>query len=170
MLKPLLSSRKAQTKIKEMIFMVVFLAILFIIVGLFYLRISTSGIKNEFYESSKAGAILLALKLADSPEMSCGDTNCIDTDKLVVLKQHNAYKTFWTVDGLVVKRIYPFQNQTIECVPGNYPNCNTYTLKQPANYSSQDSSYVSLCRIESKNGYLYNKCELGQIIVYTSRE
>jgi len=163
-------SKKSQTKIKEMIFMVAFLAIFFVIVGLFYLVITTSGLKQSFYESSKSGSILLAIKLADSPEMSCGESNCVDTDKLVAFKQHSAYKNFWLVDGIVVKRLYPSENKTIECNVGNYPNCNTYTIKSPSNYSSQDSSYLSLCRIESKNNYLYKKCDLGKIIVYTSRE
>jgi hypothetical protein len=165
-----INCKKAQTKIKEMVFMIAFLAIFFVIVTLFFLAISTAGIKDKFYESSKSGAMMLAIRLADSPEMSCGDSNCIDTDKLVVFKQHTAYKNFWLVDGLVVKRIYPFQNSSVECTPGNYPNCNTYTIKTPSNYSSQDSSYLSLCRIESKNNYLYKKCELGKIIVYTSRK
>ncbi|MBM3247650.1 hypothetical protein FJZ17_03885 [Candidatus Pacearchaeota archaeon] len=163
-------SRKSQTKIKEMVFMIAFLAIFFVIVALFFLAVSTAGIKSQFYDSSKAGAILLAIKLADSPEMSCGEANCIDTDKLVAFKQHTAYKNFWLVDGLVVKKIYPFQNSSVECNTGNYPNCNTYTIKTPSNYSSQDSSYLSLCRIENKNNYLYKKCELGKIIVYTSRK
>lgn len=163
-------TKKSQAKIKEMIFMLVFLAVLFIIVALFYLMISTSGLKQDFYESMKEGSILLAIKLADSPEMNCGESNCVDTDKLVAFKEHSAYKTFWLVDGIVVKKIYPAENKTIECNPGNYPNCNTYTIKAPKNYSSQDSSYLSLCRIESKNNYLYKKCDLGKIIVYTSRD
>jgi hypothetical protein len=170
MLAPIYNSKRSQTKIKEMVFMIAFLAIFFVIVALFFLVVSTAGIKDKFYEGSKAGAIMLAIKLADSPEMSCGETNCIDTDKLVVFKQHTAYRNFWLVDGLVIKKLYPSQTPSVECSPGNYPNCNTYTIKAPSNYSSQDSSYLSLCRIESKNSYLYKKCELGKIIVYTSRK
>ena len=163
-------SKKSQAKIKEMMFMLVFLAVFFVIVGLFYLTITSSGLKKDVYESTKAGAIMLAVRLADSPEFNCGSSNCIDTDKLVVLNQNLAYVSFWQVDGLVIKRLFPSQNSSVECTPGTYPNCNTYTIKSPSNYSSQDSSYVSLCRIESKNNYFYKKCELGKIIIYTSTQ
>jgi hypothetical protein len=164
--------RKGQLKIKEMIFMLIFITIFFVIVLLFYLAISSQGLKNSVYQSTKEGAILLVERLADSPELSCGQSLCVDTDKLVILKQQAVYANFWDIDGLVIKKLYPQGvegNTTRECNSGTYPNCNTYTIKTPANYSAPDETYVSLCRADTKEGYGYQKCELGKIIVYTKK-
>ncbi len=165
-------SKKGQYKIKEMIFMLLFITIFFVIVLLFYLAISGQNLKNEFYQNTKQGAILLVAKLADSPELSCGgkDSVCIDSDKLVVFKEHSVYKNFWNIDGLVIKQIYPNDlNASKECNSGTYPNCNTYTIKAPVNTSVPDESYVSLCRVDLKEGYNYKKCTIGKIIVYTAK-
>ena len=164
------TSKKAQYKIKEMIFMLIFITLFFVIVLLFYLAISGQNLKNSVSESTRTGAILLAARLADSPELSCGESLCIDTDKLLFLKEHSVYKNFWTVDGLVVKRVYPAIEGTKECTAGNYPNCNTYTIKAPVNNSAPDESYASLCHVDSKDGYSYKRCELGKIIVYSAKK
>jgi hypothetical protein len=166
-----LNSKKGQYKIKEMIFMLIFITIFFAIVFLFYISISSSGIKETYYQNMKTGALLLVTRLADSPELGCGKSLCIDSDKLVVLKEHQVFSNFWTIDGLVIKKIYPDSaNKTIECNVGNYPNCNTYTIKKPINNSVPDESFASLCRVESKDRFSYQKCELGKILVYTSKE
>jgi len=161
---------RAQYKIKEMMFMLIFITIFFVIVLLFYLAISGQNLKTSVSQSVRTGAILLVTRLADSPELSCGESLCIDTDKLLYLKEHSVYKNFWTIDGLVIKRIYPVLQGNVECNEGNYPNCNTYTIKTPVNYSSPDESYASLCRVDSKDGYTYTRCELGKIIVYSAKK
>ena len=169
-----LQHKGAQYKIKEMIFMLIFITIFFIIVLLFYLAISGQNLNQKVYETSKTGAILLVTRLADSPELGCGggESLCIDSDKLLVLKEHAQYQTFWSVDGLVIKKLYPLGsegNVTKECNSGTYPNCNTYTIKKPSNNSAPDETYASLCRADSKEGYGYKKCEIGKIIVYTKK-
>ena len=166
-----LISKRGQYKIKEMIFMLIFITIFFAIVFLFYISLSSSGIKESYYQNMKTGALLLVTRLADSPELGCGKSLCIDTDKLVVLKEHQVFSSFWTIDGLVIKKLYPESgNRTIECNVGNYPNCNSYTIKKPLNNTMPDESFASLCRVESKDGFSYQKCELGKILVYTSGE
>ena len=163
--------KRAQIKVQEMSFMLLFLFIFFILVLLFYLAVSLSGLKETFYENSRAGYILLASRLADSPELSCGGSEslCVDADKLVVFIGHENYKNFWSLDGLVVKRIYHGLNVSKECNIGNYPNCNTYVIKRPGNNSIADASYVNLCRKDTANGYSYTKCEIGKIFVYTTK-
>jgi len=165
-------SKSGQIKVQEMIFMLLFLFIFFSIIFLFYLRFSLNSVKKDFYVSSREGSIQLVSRIADSPELSCGysKTLCVDADKLIVLTNHNNYKSYWDINGLVVTRIYPYQNQTIECNLANYPNCNTYVIKAPAGNYVSDSSYVILCHREYENPYNYDKCDLAKITVYTAKK
>jgi len=162
------NSKKSQTNIKEMIFVLIFIFFFFIIVFLFYITTTMSGIKTSVYESQKDRALMLVMRIADSPELSCGAGNSIDMDKLVIFKEHTIYKNFWKIDGLVIKKLLPYSNETIECTIGNYPNCNTFTVIKPINDSVADANFVSLCRTDTKNGYNYKRWELGRIMIYTS--
>ena len=160
-------SKQGQMKIMEMSFMIIGLVVFFVIVGMFVLLITTSSFRQKANEAKQENAILLVSKIADSPEFSCGETLCVDTDKLIVLKNSSAYRSYWAdISGLVVKRIYPETNKGVECYLVNYPQCDTYTIMPPKGNVSLQSSYVNLCRREYKNGYPYEQCELGKIIAY----
>lgn len=159
-------SKKSQMKINEMIFMIIALVIFFAIVLMFYLSISLSGLKDSVTQSSRDKSIMLVSQLADSPELSCGKSKCIDADKLLIIANHPLYRAFWDVSGLVVEKITN-DNKTVECNLGNYPKCNTIILKRPLNNTIPDSSIVSLCMKDSKNGYLYDKCEMARIMVWS---
>jgi hypothetical protein len=161
-------SRRSQIKIQEMIFMVLALVVFFIIIALFYITISLSDIKSVVVKLERTNAITLAARLADSPELSCGKSKCIDTDKLIALINHPRYKDFWDIDGLRIERAFPFDSEIIKCSMGNYPNCNVFMIKESKN-TIEDSTFVSLCRKEFKNGYIYDECELGKIIVSTKQ-
>jgi len=150
--------------------MLLALVLFFVIVGLFWLSLAGSGLKRSFEELESQKTVSSMIRLADSPELGCGDERlCIDVDKVVAIKDNPNFERYWEIDGLVIKKIYPVINNTIECDVGNYKNCNTFTLKQPSSESSSVSSFVSLCSQESESGYSYDKCEVGLILAYMKK-
>ena len=152
--------------------MIIAIAVLFLLVALFWLSISLNKLNQEVYAGKKTEAVLLVSMLSESPEFNCADPGkslCVDTDKIITLKLHPHYANFWGVDGLQVKKVYPYENKTVECTLGNYPRCNTFTIIAPSTGEIEDSSYASLCRKEYKNGYMYDECELGKISVFTRK-
>jgi len=167
-------SKHSQMRIMEMSFMIIGITVFFVLVGLFWLSISISGMRERVETSTRESAILLVSRLAGSPEFECSDTKplCVDADKLLVLKDHKNYARFWQVDGIQVKKVYPYENKTIECSEGNYPGCNVFTIKPVPSEAGlvEDSSFISLCREEYKNGYNYKHCELGKISVFTKKQ
>jgi len=169
-----LECKRSQMQIQEMSFMLVGLAVFFMIVLLFYVVISLSGLKQRVAESTREGNILLVSMLAGTPEFSCAEKStslCVDGYKVLALKNNLNYASFWNVDGLKIQKFYPYTNNTIECSIGNYDICNTITLvkEKPTEVNNlhRDSSYVTLCVRESENDYLYSRCELAKIIVST---
>lgn len=167
-----IKSLRSQMKIQEMSFMIIALVVFFIIVLLFYLAISLSGLKQRFDASTRAGNILLVSKIAESPEFSCADASsilCVDEDKILALKQNKAYTSFFQVDGLKIETLRLLNESQLECSLGNYPNCNIITIVSNKSNSVADSSFISLCRKEYKNGYTYNKCEPAKITIWTQK-
>lgn len=158
--------------LKEMSFMIIALAIFFSLVLLFYLVTSLSGLKKDVEVGKRESSITLVAKLAGSPEFTCakGGSLCVDVEKLVALTNHQDYSRFWGNDlvGLRVEKVYPQANTTIKCTSGNYDRCTTFIIKQKTTSNViEDSSYVSLCRREFKNGEGYYQCDLGKIIIST---
>ena len=155
--------------LKEMSFMIIALAIFFSIVLLFYLVISMSGLKKDVEVGKRESSILLVAKLAGSPELACagGHSLCVDVEKLISLTNHPEYARFWGNDlvGLRVERIYPRESNS-SCNKMNYNLCSTFIIKQKTTANViEDSSYISLCMKEFKNGYGYDQCDLGKIII-----
>jgi len=150
--------------------MIIALVIFFTLVLLFYLSFSMARIKETSDVLSRQKNVLLIASLAGTPEFACAETEslCVDADKVLALKNHPVYSTFWNVDGLKIEKVFPRLNKTIECNAGNYPNCNTFTFVANKSNTIADSSYVSLCRKEFKN-YPYDRCELAKIIVWTQK-
>ena len=72
-----------------MAFMIVAVIILLTLVGMFVLNIRYANLKETASELNKQNAVLLASKIANSPEFSCGSaygvqrSNCIDFDKVM---------------------------------------------------------------------------------------
>ena len=161
---------KAQLKIQQMAFMLMAVTLFFVLVGMFVLVIKFSGLKESAAELEEKNAMLLVTKLANSPEFSCGEVfggtkvNCIDADKVMALKENiNKYNDFWGKETNVeIRKIYP--KGDITCTRGNYPNCNVINL-QSKKITAEHSNFVSLCRKESFEGEIYDKCELAKIMV-----
>jgi hypothetical protein len=168
-----LKSKKTQSRIQEMIFMILAIAVFFILVLLFYLAVSLGNIKRTAEAGTRSGAILLIAGLAGSPEFNCPESSgiCVDTDKLLVLSNYSEYSRFWNVAGLRVERVYPILEKNIICNKFNYPRCNIYLIVPSKSQNVvRDESYVSLCRIEYKNEHRYTQCDLGKIIVETEKK
>ena len=162
---------KAQMKIQQMTFMLIAVTLFFVLVGMFLLVIKFSDIKQSATELCEKNAQLLTTKLANSPEFSCGEafgtlkTNCIDADKAMALKENiGKYRNFWDVSNIEIRKIYPAGSEKI-CEEGNYPDCNLIRLRSEDIEGVYLSNFVSLCRKESYDGIIYNKCELAKLMI-----
>lgn len=166
-----LNSKKGQLKIQQMAFMLVAVFFLFILAGLFFLSISLYNLKKTAVNLEEQNSMLLASKLANSPEFSCGNSfggsrlNCIDFDKLIVLQDlKNQYADLWGVAKIEVRKIFPADNSI--CSDENYPNCGVINiLDKKVNTLPAASNFVSLCRKEANERMIYDKCELALLLI-----
>lgn len=169
--KQLIIKKNSQVKIQEMLFMLIGLTIFLSLVLLFFISFSLNNIKESAAEGARQGSIVLASRLAATPEFECAENDialCVDADKVISLMNHKEYVRFWKVKGLKIEKIYPATNKTVECSRANYPNCNVFTIINGGNTNIiWDSSYISLCREEYDGGYPYPLCELGKISIGT---
>lgn len=165
--------KKAQMKIQQMALMLLAVTLFFVIVGLVVLTFVFSGTRDSAQNQQEQNAITLAMKIANSAELSCGRAfgtgkiNCIDADKVMVLKeQANKYSDFFGVSNIGIYTIFPITNQQIECNLGNYPNCNYIRLfdKELTGFG-QAKNFVTLCRKENLGGDVYDKCELAMLVI-----
>ena len=165
--------KKGQVKLQQTAFMLIAIILFFVLVGLAFLGYKMSGLKEKATEIQEENAKMLATKMANSPEFSCGNsfgtlkTNCIDIDKVMALKSNiEKYSGFWGIAGISIVRVYPkFSN--VNCSLGNYPNCGVLGVYSENKVKGADySNFVSLCRKELENGETINKCDIGKILVY----
>jgi len=165
-----LDRRKGQMKIQQMAFMLIAVTLFFSLVGMFMLVLQFSNLQESASVIEERNALLLVIKLANSPEFSCGNSfgsgklNCVDSDKIMALKGKNEeYENFWDVSNIQIRKIYPLVND-VECTLETYPDCNIIKIRE-GNISSEFSNFVSLCRKENVDGEVENKCELARIMV-----
>jgi len=187
--KPL--SKKAQMKIQQMSFLLIAVFMFFALVGMIVITVMLSNIKDSVTNLREQNAKLLASRIANSPEFSCGEsfgeqkTDCIDLDKVMVLKDNiGKYKNFWGVTNIEIRKDYPLAIVGRQPVTGErectkdpsatypsptYPNCNYIQLLNGANDAGKTgfdtSNFVALCRKQSYRGEVVNKCEIGKIII-----
>ena len=159
-----------QIKIQQMAFMLIAVTIFFALVGMFFLTIEVSRIRESSGELEEKNALLLVTKLANSPEFSCGESfgsgkvNCIDADKAMALKKYaKDYSNFWGISNIQIRKIYPVNNGK-ECDSGNYPDCEIIKIKN-GEITSEYSNFVSLCRKEIFGEGYYDKCEVAKLMV-----
>ncbi len=163
--------KKAQMKIQQMSFMLIATLIFFVLIGMVVLVYSFSGLKQKATDLGEQNAVLLASKIANSPEFSCGNAygtgsvNCIDMDKLMIVKDKSEYFNFWDVSGIEIRNTYPSFEEDIICDSSNYPNCNLLKLTNEDFKGTAVSNFVSLCHIESMEGMPSTKCNIGKIII-----
>ena len=170
-------NKKAQLKIQQMAFMLIAVTLFFVLVGLFILVIYMSGLKDGAESLNEKNAALLAAKLSNSPEFSCGNSfggtklNCIDGDKVMVLKENiNDYgianKNFWGVQNIEIRKIYPSEYGDTECNRGNYNNCGVLKIFDEEMIGTIYSNYVLLCKKAlSEDGHPRDKCEMAMFMI-----
>ncbi len=164
--------KSGQFRIQQMAFMLMAVTLFFALVGMFILAIKFSGLKESATALEEKNAMLLVTKLANSPEFSCGEAfgssriNCIDADKVMMLRENiDKYTNFWGVSNIEIRKIYPSENFGVICDLGNYPDCNIIQLRSKEVAGYDMSNFVSLCRKESFDEEVYDKCELARIMV-----
>lgn len=167
-----MKNKKAQMKIQQMTFMLIAVVLFFVLVGLIVIVFQIGGLKESANQLEEKNAMLLVGQLANSPEFSCGEAfgsknNCVDEDKLMVLKDNQKYADFWQVAGIEIIKIYPNeQDGEVECTAENYPDCNKITIiSKDVNKGPYQSTFVSLCRKEILDEKLYDKCEMAKLLV-----
>lgn len=167
------SSNKAQLKIQEMAFMLLAVVLFFTLVGLFVLTLVYSNLHDEATRINEERTISAVSSLADTPELSCvaAKSNCIDGDKLVSLLGKQEYAQFWPFSSLKVIQFNGLEKNEsalIDCNFANYPDCDLYVIYDRHIPNERAiHSFVSLCRKEYENGYVYDHCELAKIIAGT---
>ena len=164
--------KSAQMKIQQMAFVLIAVTLLFVLFGLFITAFMFSDLKNSAGELGNKNALLLVSRLANSPELSCGNVfgisglNCVDSDKAMMLVGNiERYENFWGVGEIQIRKISdPGEKQ---CSLGNYPDCDFITVySKEVNKGAPYSNFISLCRKEAYESEVYNKCELARLIVF----
>ncbi len=78
-----------------MAFMLIAVTLFFVMIGMFVLVIKLAGLKDAANTLEEEESMLLAAKLANSPEFACGESfggtaiGCIDADKVMALEKKN---------------------------------------------------------------------------------
>lgn len=166
-----LQGKRGQMKMQQMAFMLIAVTILFVFVGLFFLKIILSDNRQSANVLEEKNALLLVSKLADSPEFSCGSSfggpksNCVDFGKVVALKDSSEkYSKFWDVEGIIIRKVFPEEEKV--CTRENYPDCGEIVIIEREGEGIGVSNFVSLCRKEKIDGIINDICEIARIIVY----
>lgn len=163
--KMLVKSKRSQLKIQEMAFMLMAVIIFFVLAGMFFMIMMYRDLFAQANTLEKEKAISTAMNIANTPEFSCGESLCIDTDKLIVMQNRTNYKGFWPITSFVVHKISK-DTEIIPCNLKNYPNCNFFEVyKEEVGTEQGVETFVSLCRKDKVGEFIYDKCELGRVII-----
>ena len=151
--------------------MLMAVVLFFILAFLFFIVVKYRGMYREASLLEQEKVLSTISKLADTAEFSCPSPQralCIDADKIMVMKNREAYSGFFPVTSLSVVQIFPTENKTLtECTMENYPNCNVFRIYKKETKTGNEetiSTFVSLCRKEVENNYIYDKCSLGKMV------
>ncbi len=158
---------KAQMKIMQMAFMIIAIFIFFALVGLFFLRIQLGDVESNAAQLQKEQAISSLKVIADMPELACGGSEslCLDEDKLRVMSGNfsSVYDLLWPVASVKVYRVYPAFSEILECPS---LGCNYYEIYDSGQTNVKEySTYVSICKKIEEVGYVYDRCEVGKLVV-----
>ena len=166
-------NKKAQLKIQEMLFMILAVFFFFVLAGLFAFSILYSNLYSEANQIAEERTFSSITNLAESPEFTCGESNCVDADKVRGLikyeSQRHNYDDFRPFSSLAVVKSSGFdktEDEMLECTITNYPNCDLFVVyDKEVDNERAISSFVALCRKELENEYTYDKCEIAKLMV-----
>ncbi|MAH47980.1 hypothetical protein CMI37_19315 [Candidatus Pacearchaeota archaeon] len=160
---------KAQLKIQQMAFMIVAVFFFFILVGLFFISWQSKSLTDSYEDLQKRQALSSLEVISNMPELNCDSQEnlCLDGDKLDVLAggRGAGYGDFWPVASVKVYKIYPSfaESGKVQCPA---LGCNYWEIYNSGQASSEEfSSYVNICRKMKEGGYVYNKCEIGKLVL-----
>lgn len=159
-------NKKADMKIQQMTFMIIFVFIFFAFVGLFFIKIQTHGL-TATSESLKKQATISSLEtITNMPELNCesGKPFCIDEDKLYVLSSmSDVYSNLWPIASIEVRKLYPKITKEVVC-PGE--NCTTYKIYKSSQESIQVyGTFVSLCKKIRRDGQSQDDCTIARLSI-----
>ena len=154
--------KRSQFQIQQMAFMIVAVVIFFVLVGLFFLAYQSQSLRGSFAHLQRDKAISSLSVIANMPEISCGDL-CVDVDKVEALSEKD-YSDFWGIASLKVYKVYPsFGSSVVKCPA---PDCNYWEIHNSGQGNiSELPSYVSICRKVKEEGSIYDRCEIGKMLV-----
>jgi len=165
----MVSLKKAQLRIQEMSFMLVAVALFFVLIGLFGLSFLNSNLQKNAQSIQEAEVLASVINLAESPEFSCVNqrSGCVDMYKVIGLMNNENYENYWEFSSLSILRESGFnksKENLIDCF--GEEDCDRFVVFDK-NIKNEEkiSSFISLCHIEYENYYPYEKCELGKLIV-----
>jgi len=171
--------KRGQVKIQQTALMLMAITLLFVLVGMFFLSFKMSSLKEDVNTLEEKNAVILASKLSENPEFSCGEAfgtklvNCIDSDKLMAFSANSErYERFFGIEGVQVRKILRDSSEAnIECSFEHYPNCGFFNvIGNEDDQGFTQSSFVSLCRKEKIGNYFEDKCELAHLIIKYERK
>ena len=162
--------KRSQMKIQQMAFMLMALTLFFVLIGLIFMAGQLSGVRESATNLERENAEKLIMKLANSPEFSCGESfgtakiDCVDFDKIIVFRDMvSDYSKFWGVADIEIVKLYPEASQTT-CSYRNYPDCKTTRIySENVKKKPPISNFVSLCRKDVVNEEVLEICELARI-------
>ena len=128
-------SKKAQLKIQEMAFVLLALALLAAIAGIFFIRLQSGNIAQAGEEAQQKTAISLLDKIASITELNCREGRiCIDEDKALIASSNpsKVKNLFQGIKRAEIRRIYPQGDSLIIYASG----------KGNQSYST----FINLCR------------------------
>ena len=162
-------NNKGQLKIQEMAFFLVAIILFFILVGLFVFSIVFQNLGRGATSIAEERTLSSITNLADSPEFSCGEPNCVDADKIMGLMKNKDYANFWPFSSLkVITNFEKPEEELIKCDSYNYPDCELFVIYDKNVKNEREiSNYVALCRVELENDYNYKKCEIAKLVAGT---
>jgi hypothetical protein len=162
----ILSVKKADMKIQQMTFMILFVFIFFAVAGLFFLSIQSSKITQTFNLLQKETAVSSMQSIANMPELNCDPSRsfCIDQDKIMVFAgDSKSYGDFWPVASIKVRKAYPKMERDIKC-PAT--NCTYYEIYNSGQKNIQEYGiFVSICKKIKSEGVIQEECEIGKLSV-----
>jgi hypothetical protein len=156
-----------QMKIQQMAFMVLAVFFFFVLVGIFFVGFSFKNIEKSADQLQIEQAISSLKVISDMTELNCGggEDLCLDEDKLKIMSGNFSagYRNFWPVASVKVYRISPAFSEAIKCPA---LGCNYFDIYDNGQKNVREySTYVSICKKIKEEGYVYDKCEIGKLLV-----
>ena len=157
--------KKGQIKIQQMAFMIVAVLLFFVLVGLFFLSWQSKSLKGSYEQLQKEQAISGLSVIADMAELNCDsrESLCLDEDKLQVMASSTIHDEIWPVASVKIYKVYPAFDSAVKCPA---LGCNYYEVYNSRQANLKEySTYVSLCKKVKEFDYVYDKCEIGKLVV-----